>query len=66
MLSRKAQEETFASKEAACKHMAFMTTPIKQPKGTTMDYASLEDPRDFDATSESESEYPETESKSIV
>jgi hypothetical protein len=64
MLSRKAQDEYFASKEASCKNMAFMATPVKRSKATTMNHDSFEDSRDFDAISESESEYSEAESNS--
>jgi hypothetical protein len=66
MLSRKAQDEYFASKEASCKNMAFMATPVKRSKATTMNHVSFEDSRDFDAISESESEseYSEAESNS--
>jgi hypothetical protein len=61
MLSRKAQDEYFASKEASCKNMAFMATPVKRSKGTTMNHDSFEDSTDFDAISESESEDSEAE-----
>ena len=55
------QEETCTLKEASCKHMALMAISVKQ---STMNYQSSQDSRDFDVTSESESELEDSEAES--
>ena len=50
--------------EVPCKHLAFMATPVKRSKATTMNDQSSEDSMDFDVTSESESEQEDSEAES--
>ena len=62
--SKKSIIRQLEGEEVPCKHLAFMATPVKRSKVTTMNDQSSEDSRDFDVTSESESEQEDSEAES--